>query len=274
MRTLTQFYMISTALLLGGLLLIQACKGPEGPQGPIGPQGPTGATGPQGLSGATGPQGLSGATGATGPTGPQGLSGATGATGPQGPMGNANVAYTAWKAVDNTGNYNRAPDNMWAYLGNAGKTANTLLTKDVIDKSLVYIYFKYGTLEYDQSIGSERLYERIQQGNFSGYVKIPGRATSNFNDYIFYNGSHDAIGENYLRFNLSLATQSYDQARNMWVPVTDMVGKNAQYFRDMLKDLPQYRIVIVNGSTLVGGRKANVDFKNYAAVKEVFNLPD
>ena len=41
----------------------------------------------------------------------------------------------------------------------------------------------------------------------------------------------------------------------------------------MVKDLPQYRIVIVNGST-PGGRAAAIDYKDYAAVKRAYNLPD
>ncbi len=254
-----------SAFVLAVFMLSYACKGPEGPQGPIGPQGPQGT---QGGVGATGPQGVSGATGATGP---QGVSGATGATGPQGPMGNANVVYTAWKTVDNSGNYFRSPDNLRVDMGNAGRTASPLLTKEVMDKSLIYVYFKFGALDFDQSIGGYRLFERIQPGNASGYVKTPGRNTSEFNDYIFYNVNHDYLGENYLRFNVFLYTQTWDGTK--WVANTEMIGKNAQYFRDMVKDLPQYRIIIVNGS-VAGGRRAAVDFNDYAAVKQAYNLPD
>jgi hypothetical protein len=189
-------------------------------------------------------------------------------------MGNANVAYTAWKVVDDIGNYVRSPDNMRVDLGNAGKTANALLTKEVMDKSLVYIYFKFGVLDYDQSIGGYRAFERIQPSNYAGYLKIPGRTTSDFNDFIYYYGSHDFLGENYLRFNITMNTQTYDTAKNAWIANTEMIGKNAQYFRDLVKDLPQYRIVIVTGNVLTGSRKTNIDFKDYAAVKEAFNLPD
>jgi hypothetical protein len=269
MHTLTRIYTGGVAVLMGGLLLVQACKGPEGPQGPIGPQGTTGATGATGPQGPTGPQGLSGATGATGP---QGVSGVAGPQGPQGPMGNANVSYTAWRTVDNTGNYFRSSDNMRVDLGNSGRTANTLLTKEVMDKSLVYIYFKFSVIDFDQSIGGYKQSERIQPGNFGGYIKIPGRTTADFNDFLYYFGNHDYLGENYLRFNITLYTQLWDGSK--WVANPEMVGKNAAYFRDIVKELPQYRIVIVNGSTLVGGRKANVDFKDYNAVKQAFNLPD
>ena len=267
MHTASKIYTTVVGIVVGSLLVFQACKGPDGAQGPIGPQGttgvagPTGPTGPQGVSGVTGPQGASGVVGPVGPAGPQG------------PIGNANVVYTAWKVVDNSGNYYRTPDNLRVDLGNDGKTASALLTKDVIDKSLIYIYFKFGQLGYDQSIGTYRLYERIQQGNAYGSLKIPGRTTTDVNDYIYYAANHDFLGENYLRFNINLYTQTYDQAKAQWVANTEMIGKNAQYFRDMAKDMPQYRIVIVNGSTL-GGRREAIDFKDYTAVKQAFNLVD
>ncbi|GAB4033063.1 collagen-like triple helix repeat-containing protein [Spirosoma gilvum] len=234
--------------------LISSCKGPEGPQGPQGPSGSTGATGATGSAGATG---------ATGPAG---------ATGPQGPMGNANVVYTAWKPVDISGNYYRYPDNMGVDLGNDQKTANALLTADAIDKSLVYIYFKFGQSGYDNTSGEYKLFERIQAGYANGNVKIPGRSTNNYDDYISYYVNHDYLGVNYLRFNVHGYTSMYNQ-QGQQVAVSDLIGKNAQAFRDMFKDLPQYRMVIANGST-PAGRMAAIDFKNYAAVKQAFNLPD
>lgn len=251
-------------------MLVISCKGPEGPIGPAGPTGATGvagATGPQGTTGATGPQGTTGATG------PQGVSGATGATGPQGPMGNANVVYTAWKPVDLSGNYYRYPDNLGVDLGNDQKTANALLTAEVMDKSLVYVYFKFGQQLYDNAAGEFKLIERIQASNAFGNALISGRTGAKFDDFIQYYINHDYLGTNYLRFNLHMYTQQYDQATAKQVPVTDLIGKTAQDFRNMVKDLPQYRVVIVNGST-PGGRAAAIDYKDYAAVKRAYNLPD
>ncbi len=191
MKTRTAFSATAGFGLVALLLAVfVSCKGPEGPQGPAGPQGTTGATG---AVGPTGPQGVSGVAG------PQGL---TGVAGPQGPMGNANVVYTAWKAVDLSGNYFRTPDNLRFDLGNDQKTASTLLTAEVMDKSLVYVYFKFGQAAPDNANGGARLVERIQASNANGQVKITGRTTNNFDDFITYFVNHDYLGVNYLRFNL------------------------------------------------------------------------
>lgn len=229
-------------------IIVASCKGPEGPQGPAGP------------------------TGAAGTTGPQGVSGVAGATGVQGPMGNANVMYTAWKTPDLSSYYNRFPDNLEVILGNDANRVNALLTADIINKSLVYVYFKYGQLLYDNSSGEWKLGERIQATNAFGSVKIPGRTTSKYDDFIQYYANSDDLGVNNLHLYMYLHTNQYDQ-QGKQVPVADLIGKDAQFFRNMVKDLPQYRLVIVNGST-PGGRQAAVDFKNYAAVKQAYNLPD
>lgn len=260
-------FRISASLVALLCMVVVSCKGPEGPIGPVGPIGPTGTTG---AVGSTGPQGVSGVAGATGP---QGVSGVAGAAGPQGPMGNANVVYTAWKAPDLSGYYYRYPDNLNALLSNDTKTDNALLTADVLDKSIVYVYFKTGQLQYDNSVSEYKLVERIRQGNGTGFVKIPGRTTNKYDDFFQYSISHGDIGVNHLPFSLQLYTQVYDQAQAKAVPVTDLIGKTAQNFRDMVKEMPQYRIVIVNGST-PGGRTAAIDYKDYAAVKQAYNLPD
>ena len=57
----------------------------------------------------------------------------------------------------------------------------------------------------------------------------------------------------------------------------EYVGQNPAYFRALVKDLPQYRIVVVYGSTK-GGRASYegrpVDFSDYAQVKAYFSLRD
>lgn len=261
---------ISTGLVFLLFIAVVSCKGPEGPAGPQGPAGPTGAAGP------TGPQGVSGVAGATGPQGVSGVVGPVGPAGPQGPIGNANVIYTAW-TTPTYDIFNASPDNIFVYLSNQN-TANALLTKNVIDRSIVYVYFKFGQLLFDQSIGGFSPVVRLQapdalNSGFPGSVKIPGRTTNNAADYVNYFINYDMLGENYFKINLNLNTSQFDQAQGKSVPVADMVGKPAQFYRDLVKDLPQYRIVIVNGST-PGGRQAAVDFKDYVAVKQAFNLPD
>ncbi|MBD2701752.1 hypothetical protein IC229_13965 [Spirosoma sp. BT702] len=256
-------FQISTGLLALLCLIVVSCKGPEGPVGPQGPAGPTGA------AGATGPQGVSGVAGATGP---QGVSGVAGPTGPQGPAGNANVVYTAWKAPDFSSYYYRFPDNLQTIIGNDNNRVSPLLTADVINKSIVYVYWKYTQLQYDSGSAEFKLVERIQSTSANGSIKIPGRATNQYNDFIGYYVNSDDIGVNNLHLYMYFFTNQLDQAQKQ-VAVADFIGKNAQFYRDMAKDAPQYRIVIVNGST-PGGRQANIDYKDYAAVKRAYNLPD
>ena len=272
----TSLVQASTRLVALLFMVVIACKGPEGPAGPAGttgPAGPAGATGPQGVSGTTGATGPQGASGVAGATGPQGTSGVAG---PQGPMGNANVVYTDWKtpAFDILTPFQ---DNSAVYLSNQN-TANALLTKDVIDKSVVYVYFKISQLQKDQSTGGFAIVERIQapdalNSGVPGSVKIPGRTTSNETDFVYYYLNRDLIGVNYLKFNMTLYTSQYDQTQNKNVLVPELVGKNALFYTNLLSTLPQYRIVVVNGS-IPGGRASAVDFNNYAAVKRVYNLPD
>ena len=187
-------------------------------------------------------------------------------------MGNANVVYTAWKPVDLSSSYYRSQDNNDLFIGNDNTSANAILTKDVIDKSLVFVYFKVNRLLFDGSIGEYKQQETIQPANANGFIKIPGRETSKYEDFMQYNVYHDYIGVNYLRFTLYGYTYT-NGPNSTRVPTPEFANKNAQFFRDLLKDMPQYRIVIANGST-PGGRAAAVDFKDYAAVKRAYNLPD
>lgn len=255
---------VSTGLLALLITIIISCKGPEGPTGPQGTTGPTGAVGP------TGPQGVTGTTGATGPQGVSGVAGPAGpqgVTGAQGPTGNANVVYTAWKSVDLSTNFFAYTDNQLIYLGNDTKTANAVLSKDAIDKGLIYIYYKTGQKEFDPANGEIRLVERILTTNGFGWIKIPGRSTNRDEDFTNYYIGNEAYGVNYLKFSGFVYTN-----RN-GVITPDIAGKSAQFYRDMLKDMPQYRIIVAYGST-PGGRMGSVDFKDYAAVKRAYNLPD
>ena len=242
--------LVQFSIGLIGLLfmLVVSCKGPEGPQGPVGTTGSAGATGPVGVSGVTG------------------------ATGPQGPTGNANVVYTDWKAVDINSSYYRDQTNLYTWMGNDNTTAYPLITTDVFNKSIVYVYFKYGQTLYDNSTADYKLVERIAPSSAYGQIKIPGRTTNAYTDFINYNVYHQPVGVNFLNFTLRMDTFTYDQ-QGKQVATPDLIGKDAVFFRNLVKDLPLYRVVIVNGST-PAGRQATVDFKNYAAVKQVYNLPD
>jgi len=68
-------------ILLGVMIAIAACKGPDGPAGPAGSTGPQGTTGPTGPTGPGGPGGPDGSVGPVGPTGPAGDAGPAGCDG-------------------------------------------------------------------------------------------------------------------------------------------------------------------------------------------------
>lgn len=239
---------VLSALLGLGLALVSSCKGPQGDIGPQGAQGPQGAVGPAGANGANGP------------------------AGPQGPMGNANVVYTAWK-TPTWDIFNRAQDNMMAFLNvnNVSGTANAAFTADAINKGVVYTYVKILERQWDNANSEYKLVERIVPNGAFTSVKIPGRTTNQWEDFMFVYTSWNNIGQNYFEPYLQFRTERWDQAQLKNVPLPEAIGKPASFFRDLAKDLPQFRHVIVHGST--AGRMG-VDFKDYAQVKRAFNLPD
>ncbi|MEZ0612054.1 hypothetical protein ACAW74_26325 [Fibrella sp. WM1] len=242
------------ALLISGL---NACKGDQGDVGPAGPQGPkgdTGATGPQGVSGVTGPQGVSGAAGKD---------------------GNANVVYTDWKSMQ-TDAFGRASDNTVAYL-NTNATAQTVLTQEAFDKGVVYVYYKFKYPFWDQSIAEYKLVDRINQGYAYNYSPIPGRPATSFENFVQTYIGNDFLGVNYFYPFIQIYTRDWNATTQKYTAMPEFVGKPATTFRDLVKDAPQYRIMVVYGSTK-GGRMTNegkpVDFNSYASVKAYFNLTD
>lgn len=228
-------------------VMVASCKGPDGPAGPQGPAGPSGAAGPVGT------------------TGPAGASGVAG------PMGNANVVYTDWKPLDVGGNFSRFPDGSQVNLSPA-TTANALLTADAINKGVIYVYYKFGVLTNDPATQTNSLVERISSDKVAyANVKIPGRKTNTSLDYALYQVTMDNIGLNYFSPKLTLTT-GYPSA-DVYVPIEGLTSQDPQFYKDMFKTLPQYRMVVVNGS-VKAGRSGAVDYTNYAAVKEAYNLPD
>jgi hypothetical protein len=240
-RNLTKLFVFTSII---GTLLVWSCKGPEGP---IGPSGSTGASG---VAGANGTQGAKGDTG---------------------PMGNANVRYTTWK-TPTWFNFSRPTDNSWAYL-NVQDTKQPLLTKGTLDSSVIFVYLKTQNLSWDQANQEYLLKERISDTGTYGFLKIPGHTTSNFEDFFQYNFAFNLIGEDFFDPYLQLYTSAYSDSQQKNVPISELVGKNAAYFKDLVKTLPQYRIVVIPGSVKTG-RAAAVDFKDYNAVKKAFNIPD
>ena len=246
----SHFVKFGGGLLILSLMLFASCKGPEGPQGPAGPTGATGATG---AAGATGPAGASGVAGATGP------------------MGNANIVYSDWKAIDVSGNFFKYPDNSQVQLSPVA-TTSPLLSQSAINTGIIYVYYKFGQLDYDQATSQYVLRERIKTDTVSAYVKIPNRTTNQFQDYARYQIITDNLGQNYFSTKVVLFTGILNSSRTGYDPIADLVNQTPAFYRDMFTSLPQYRIVVAYGS--VKGRSGAVDFTDYAAVKQAFNLPD
>jgi len=244
------FIKFGSGLFILSLLFFASCKGPTGPTGPAGPTGATGAAGTAGATGATGPAGASGVAGAT---------------------GNANVVYTDWKAIDVSGNFFKYPDNSQVQLSPA-VTTSSLLSLSAINTGIIYVYYKFGQLQYDQTAQQYTLAERIKADTVSAYVKIPGRTTNLFADYARYQIITDDLGQNYFSPKIVLFTGRLNSTATGYDTIADLINLAPSAYRAMFTTLPQYRIVVVYGS--VKGRVGAVDFKDYAAVKQAYNLPD
>lgn len=252
-----------------GILLVAGMYSCKGDMGPAGPQGTLGTAGANGAAGPTGPQGASGLTG------PVGASGAQGLPGTPGKDGNANVVYTDWKSLP-ADQYGRTSNNQFAFLSSS-ITSQTVLTREAIDRAAIYVYYRVNVPVYDAADNDYKLQERIAQGNTSCYSLIPGRqptAANNFASFLRTFVSNDLLGVNYFNSTMQLSTYETNAA-GATVAIPEYVGKDAAYFRSIVKDVLQYRIVVVYGSTKGGRASYNgrpVDFNDYAQVKAYFNL--
>lgn len=253
------------AYALGILLTagIYSCKGELGPAGP------------QGTAGTTGQNGASGPQGASGVTGPAGTSGAQGLPGTPGKDGNANVVYTDWKSMP-TDVYIRGISNQ-SVIFQTAITSQTVLTRDALDKAAIFVYYKVFQPVFDNSTATFKLQERIGQGSGNAsYTLIPGRNPADFASFLVMSVNNGLMGINFFAPNTSLQTRETNAA-GVVVAIPEYVVRDAAYFRDLIKDAPQYRIMVVYGSTKGGRTSYNgrpVDFNDYAQVKSYFNLAD
>jgi len=155
---------------------------------------------------------------------------------------------------------------------NEAGTANPAFTADAVNKGIIYTYIKHNAHSYDNANQEYKLVERIAPQQAFTTVKIPGRTTNTYQDFMFVNVSFNlAVGVNFFDPYLQFFTERYDQTQQKYVLLEEALGKSAAFFRDLAKDMPQFRHVIVNGSA--AGRM-NGDFKDYAAVKKAFTIPD
>ncbi|RYF76902.1 MAG: hypothetical protein EOO39_05055 [Cytophagaceae bacterium] len=185
------------------------------------------------------------------------------------------MVYTEWKTVPNE-LYVRASTNQVAQLY-TNITSQSVLTREAFDQAAIYVYYKLNVPVFDPQDSDFKLQQRITpQNNVVSYVPIPGRPANSFNSFMQVSAFHDDLGLNFFRPSVILYTSEANAAGTR-VALPEFVGKDAAYFRSLVKDAPQYRIVVVYGSTKGGRASYNgrlVDFADYSQVKAYFNLAD
>jgi len=233
------------------MLLAAACS--KGPQGDIGPLGAKGAVGDVGAKGGIGDAGTKGGTGET---------------------GNSNVIYTEWRSPDFKEPFSGLP-NRQQFEG--FDMPFPLLTQETLNTSQVFIYAKNRQLVTENNV--LKLVENIHEVSTPmtvSYYLFPGRTGLSANDY----GSHSVSLSSLLRPNvitinthaLRLAPGGTDVSTTVNVTVPEMANKTPAFYRDFMKDLVKFRVVIVKGN--VAGRQAAVDMEDYEGVKKAYNLKD
>lgn len=172
----------------------------------------------------------------------QSLEGPAGPAGPQGPAG-ANGAKgdkgdTGAKGADGTANAQQIN-----YSGRSHEGMNDVLlalpqaiNRDVVEKSAFYIYVKQ----------SERT---ANNQEVPYWISIPGQ-TLRGNEYTYFvsPGGGQTLAGIFLRRTVNFVVGS-------------------EYFEAI-------RVVVVTADKVTNGRKAAIDYSNYEAVREAYNLPE
>ncbi len=217
---------------------IASCKGPEGPQGPAGAQGVAGAPGTQG---------------------------------PKGDQGNANVVTSGWfKPQWNAYDWTIPPSNSRWINYQVYNSGNSLFTEEAINTASIHTYIKYQAL-----VGATQGYELTENITANpyatSYIKIPGRTTNAYNDFLPGNYS-SRWGKNLYIPWFEIDVRVYNEDKLLWEISPDMSGKSTEFYLDLVKDYPQIRHVIVYGNP--AGRTADINWDNYEEVKEALGLED
>jgi hypothetical protein len=176
-----------------------------------------------------------------GPTGPIGPIGPTGPTGPTGPAGPTDVRYSPWFTATGASE-DTTIDGTCVRLR---KTPRPDLTADVINKSMIVVYMRVG------SIGPYLL----------PYISDAGGATNQIDYTLHVAGEFHAYRHTYntCRFNSGIA--------------------EAYPGQPVLINLPQsleYRYVIIPGTIALAGAGATINWQSmpYNEMKARFNIPD
>jgi hypothetical protein len=177
-----------------------------------------------------------------GPKGDIGLTGPTGPTGPQGPAGLSDVRYSPWFTDPTASAENNTTDGTCL----RRRTINRPdLTADVINKSMIVVYFRVG------SIGPYAL----------PYISDAGGATNQIGFTL------DFVGK------LRVFRHTFNSCRFDSGVAASYVGE------PVMVNLPsslEYRYVIIPGTVALAGAGAKTDWKSmpYEQIKAQFNIPD
>jgi hypothetical protein len=189
--------------------------------------------------GEKGDVGPSGTAGVAGPTG------ANGATGVAGPTGTANVVYGTWQDMNNT--------NFWYKLG----TANT-----GGDNNGGGTYNTFQGRGWGCDINAPITQDILDKGQVFVYAK-------------WQNGYSDKrVFQLPIAFWGNWAQQTNILLNKIYIQT--IYDANAQTVPSTYNPtgfLNQFRYIIIPGG-VAGGRKANVDYSDYEAVKKAYNIPD
>ncbi|TAE35664.1 MAG: collagen-like protein [Runella slithyformis] len=233
-------------LALGMALSMAACKGDKGDLGPLGLQGTKGDVGVAGVKGDPG------------------------TIGPKGDQGAAKVVYTTWKSMALDGTVIPFAGDYFGF-SNAN-TNEPAFTKEAIDQGVLLTYLKGNNRVLAQGSSTDYVLQEsiTTNSNVQSYFKIPGRAQSRLEDYqamqISY--SNTTRRENFFSPSLFFYRR-VDFTGNL---IPELQNLTADQCKPFAKDMPQYRHVVIYGSTK--GRLASIDLNDYAAVKAAFNIPE
>lgn len=221
-----------------------------------------------------------GPDGAVGPAGANGISGQVGATGATGAAGNANVVYSAWKPIVsmNEGVVTGGPDskgswNFSYFVLYSPKTLEPLFTKEAINTAAIYSYIKYNRLiptntGYELSEG----FKLITNTTEKSFFQFLGRPNTSITSFANVEITVPVYNENYFSLDLIYDFNYFDNKTGRFVYNTQFDGKKAQDLKDLVKNTPQVRHVVVYGSTK--GRLASINMNDYNEVKNALNLKD
>ncbi|MDZ7896760.1 MAG: hypothetical protein U5N85_01845 [Arcicella sp.] len=126
---------------------------------------------------------------------------------------------------------------------------------------------------YDQNTQTNGLTERIKlltNSSSTNYYLIPGRNKDSFNAYAYTQLYNTEYGENY--FNYGLYYYFNEFINNVNTPISELQGKDLDYFRNIGRTILSIRHVVVYGSTK--GRIVSINMNDYNGVKRVLNLRD